>query len=271
MPSYWFGSCSCCNKEENESKKKIEQEIEKQDNTMVEMIDTVKIKMDDNLDKISSQSNNSSVFDDNPHKNEIDFQNEDIYRDKSKKNDVFMLRNITKVYGDGKMAVNDVSFNLFRNEIFALLGRNGAGKTSLINVLIGMFGATSGSAIYKEKNILKEKYMEEFRNKLGICPQHDILFPKLTVREHLEMFCYFKGFEVSKIKEEVDNTLQDFRIHDIENVLAGTLSAGQRRKLSIAISIIGGSEVIFLDEPSSGMDITSRRNLWEILKKIITK
>ena len=134
-----------------------------------------------------------------------------------------------------------------------------------------MYNATSGEAIYKENNILDESQMKEFRNKLGICPQHDILFPKLTVREHLEMFCYFKGFNVKKIKEEVDNTLKDFRIHDIENVLAGTLSAGQRRKLSIAISVIGGSEVIFLDEPSSGMDITSRRNLWEILKKIIEK
>ena len=182
-----------------------------------------------------------------------------------------MLRDVTKVYGDGKMACNKISFNLFRNEIFALLGRNGAGKTSLINVLIGMFNATSGSAIYKENNILEEENMVQFRNKLGICPQHDILFPKLTVREHLEMFCYFKGFDITKIKDEVDNTLKDFRIHDIENILAGTLSAGQRRKLSIAISVIGGSEVIFLDEPSSGMDITSRRNLWEILKKIIEK
>ena len=134
-----------------------------------------------------------------------------------------------------------------------------------------MYDATSGQAIYKENNILDESQMKEFRNKLGICPQHDILFPQLTVREHLEMFCYFKGFDVNKIKEEVDNTLKDFRIHDIENILAGTLSAGQRRKLSIAISVIGGSEVIFLDEPSSGMDITSRRNLWEILKKIIEK
>ena len=134
-----------------------------------------------------------------------------------------------------------------------------------------MYDATSGEAIYKENNILDESQMEEFRNKLGICPQHDILFPQLTVREHLEMFCFFKGFDRNKIDEEVDNTIKDFRIHDIENVLAGTLSAGQRRKLSIAISVIGGSEVIFLDEPSSGMDITSRRNLWEILKKIIEK
>ena len=218
-----------------------------------------------------SEESNNSIFDDNPHKDNDDFQNEDIYRDKNKKNDVFMLRDVTKVYGDGKMACNSISFNLFRNEIFALLGRNGAGKTSLINVLIGMYNATSGKAIYKNKNILEESNMNEFRNKLGICPQHDILFPKLTVREHLEMFCYFKGFDVEKIPEEVDNTLKDFRIHDIENVLAGTLSAGQRRKLSIAISVIGGSEVIFLDEPSSGMDITSRRNLWEILKKIIEK
>ena len=275
MPSYWFGDCCSKKKEIYQPNNKLANEInnqdnqENQDNTVHAMIDNE--KKEDNLDKISNQSSNSSIFDDNPHKNEIDFQNEDIYRDKSRKNDVFLLRNITKVYSDGKMAVNDVSFNLFRNEIFALLGRNGAGKTSLINVLIGMFETTSGSALYKEKNILEEKNMEEFRNKLGICPQHDILFPKLTVREHLEMFCYFKSFPVDKIKEEVDNTLQDFRIHDIENVLAGTLSAGQRRKLSIAISIIGGSEVIFLDEPSSGMDITSRRNLWEILKKIIEK
>ena len=134
-----------------------------------------------------------------------------------------------------------------------------------------MNDATSGQAIYKENNILDESQMKEFRHKLGICPQHDILFPLLTVREHLEMFCYFKGFDVNKMKDEVDNTLKDFRIHDLENALAGTLSAGQRRKLSIAISVIGGSEVIFLDEPSSGMDITSRRNLWEILKKIIEK
>ena len=134
-----------------------------------------------------------------------------------------------------------------------------------------MYDATSGQALYKGNNILDESQMKEFRNKLGICPQHDILFPQLTVREHLEMFCYFKGFDVDKIGEEVDNTIKDFRIHDIEDVLAGTLSAGQRRKLSIAISVIGGSEVIFLDEPSSGMDITSRRNLWEILKKIIEK
>ena len=246
-PSYW------CGEKEKEEEQKVEIYNEAKE-------ENKKVKKDED-----------SIFDDNPHKEDDNFQNEDLYRDRNKDEDVFMLRNVTKVYDDGKMACNNISFNLFRNEIFALLGRNGAGKTSLINVLIGMFEATSGQAIYKGDNILFESKMKNFRNKLGICPQHDILFPNLTVREHLEMFCYFKGFNVDDIQEEVDTTLQDFRIHDIENVLAGTLSAGQRRKLSIAISIVGGSEVIFLDEPSSGMDITSRRNLWEILKKIIEK
>ena len=251
-PSYW------CGEKEKEEEQKVEiYNEDKEENK--------KVKKDEDL------LSNNSIFDDNPHKEDDNFQNEDLYRDRNKDEDVFMLRNVTKVYDDGKMACNNISFNLFRNEIFALLGRNGAGKTSLINVLIGMFEATSGQAIYKGDNILFESKMKNFRNKLGICPQHDILFPNLTVREHLEMFCYFKGFNVDGIQEEVDTTLQDFRIHDIENVLAGTLSAGQRRKLSIAISIVGGSEVIFLDEPSSGMDITSRRNLWEILKKIIEK
>ena len=81
------------------------------------------------------------------------------------------------------------------------------------------------------------------------------------------MFCYFKGVDSDKIEDEINKTLKDFRIEDIQDIIARNLSAGQRRKLSIAIAIIGGSEVIFLDEPSSGMDITSRRNLWEILKR----
>ena len=81
------------------------------------------------------------------------------------------------------------------------------------------------------------------------------------------MFCIFKGYESDNIDEEIDKTLHDFELEQIQNITAENLSAGQRRKLSIAISLIGGSKVIFLDEPSSGMDITSRRNLWDILKR----
>ena len=133
-------------------------------------------------------------------------------------------------------------------------------------MLTGMYEATKGKAIFDGNNILDSNNMNIFREKVGICPQHDTLFEELTIREHLEMFSIFKGVSKDKVNEEVSKVLHDFQIEDIQNMLAGNLSAGQRRKLSIAISLIGGSEVIFLDEPSSGMDITSRRNLWEILK-----
>ena len=194
------------------------------------------------------------------------FESEDIYDEKSE-NEVFEIRNIVKIFGDGKKAVDGVNLNFYKDEIFALLGHNGAGKTTLISLLTGMYEATRGKAMYEGNNILDSNSIDIFRKKLGICPQHDTLFEDLTIREHLEMFSKFKGVPSENVNEEVKKTLHDFQISDIQHMLAKNLSAGQRRKLSIAISLIGGSEVIFLDEPSSGMDITSRRNLWEILKR----
>ena len=194
------------------------------------------------------------------------FESEDIYEDK-KKDDVLEIRNIVKIFGDGKKAVDKVNLNFYKDEIFALLGHNGAGKTTLISILTGMYEATEGKAIYDGINILESNNMDLFREKLGICPQHDTLFDDLNIREHLEMFSIFKGVDSNDVETEVNKILHDFQLEKIQYMIAKNLSAGQRRKLSIAIALIGGSEVIFLDEPSSGMDITSRRNLWEILKR----
>ena len=195
------------------------------------------------------------------------FEAEDLYMDKTKSDDVLIVKDIVKTFGDGKKAVDHVNINFYKDEIFALLGHNGAGKTTLISMLTGLYEATEGTAYYDGYDILDSNNMDEFRKKLGICPQHDVLFDQLTVREHLEMFCIFKGYESENIDEEINKTLHDFEMEDIQSITAENLSAGQRRKLSIAISLIGGSKVIFLDEPSSGMDITSRRNLWDILKR----
>ena len=194
------------------------------------------------------------------------FESEKIY-DERPEDDVFEIRGIVKIFGDGKKAVDGVNLNFYKDEIFALLGHNGAGKTTLISMLTGLYESTKGKAIYSGENVLDSNNMGKFRTVLGICPQHDTLFEDLTVREHLEMFSIFKGVEEKKVNDEVNKTLRDFIMTDIQNMLAKNLSAGNRRKLSIAISLIGGSQVIFLDEPSSGMDITSRRNLWEILKR----
>ena len=114
--------------------------------------------------------------------NNSKFESEDIYEDKDE-NDVFEIRNIVKIFDDGKKAVNGVNLNFYRDEIFALLGHNGAGKTTLISMLTGMYEATKGKAIFDGNNILDSNNMNIFREKVGICPQHDTLFEELTIRE----------------------------------------------------------------------------------------
>ena len=219
-----------------------------------------------NEEKSPLQEKEEIMINNNEGLNE-NFQNEDIYKEMKDPKDSLKIREIVKKFEDGKIAVNHVSFNLYKNEIFALLGHNGAGKTTLISMLIGLYEATEGQAIYDNMNILLPENISNFRGKIGICPQHDALFNNLNIREHLEMYSVFKGVSSENIETEVNKIINDFQLDEVQNILAKNLSAGDRRKLSIAISLVGGSEVIFLDEPSSGMDITSRRNLWEILKR----
>ena len=253
----------CNNKKRNRNKtigEKLEEneEEEKEDKMEEKNNGFVVYKSKDNI----LNENDENLYD-----NSSNFESEEIYKNRNKKDDSLKVRNIVKVFGDGKVAVNGVNLNFYKDEIFALLGHNGAGKTTLISMLTGLYEATTGTATYEGVNILDSMNMEIFRGKLGICPQHDILFQDLTVREHLEMFSIFKGVDSANVDNEIDKILHDFQMDDIQFMLAKNLSAGQRRKLSISISLIGGSKVIFLDEPSSGMDITSRRNLWEILKR----
>jgi len=134
-------------------------------------------------------------------------------------------------------------------------------------MLAGLFPATKGQAIYQNQNIFLN--MEDFRKKVGICPQHDVLFEQLTVKEHLELFCIFKGVDDSLFEQEVNKIVEQMDISDILDNEAGILSGGQKRLLSISIALVGGSQVVFLDEPSTGMDITARRKLWDILKRCL--
>ena len=224
-----------------------------------------------NLEELSKKKSNNS-YDDNSiftdyYKNDPNFEGEALYKDKTKIDDALRIKNIVKTFEDGKTAVNHVNLNFYKDEIFALLGHNGAGKTTLISMLTGLYEATEGSAYYDGDDILIGNNMDQFRLKLGICPQHDVLFDDLTIREHLEMFSIFKGVSSDDIDNEVNKSINDFQLNEIQDIVIEDLSAGQKRQLSVAIALIGGSKVIFLDEPSSGMDITSRRNLWEILKR----
>ena len=233
----------------------------------IEKIKSFDIQVEDT--KFLSDNENSI----NNYKNKIllkekEFE-EDIYDIKNKKeNDTVEIKNIVKIFEDGKKAVDKVNLTLYKNEIFALLGHNGAGKTTLISMLTGTYEATEGEVIYDGVNILDSQNMDLFREKIGICTQYDTLYDYLTIREHLELFSIFKGVKPDKIDEEINKILHDFQFENNADMIVKNLSTGQKRKLSVAISLIGGSEIIFLDEPSSGIDITSRRNLWDILKHL---
>ena len=259
---YWFGKSSTKLKEKSKMIEANDMDDGKQDKNTV--MDTTIAKL--NRIQKDSCSSNTSMFKDN-YKDDPNFEGEALYKDKTKKDDALRIKNIKKTFDDGKTAVNNVGLNFYKDEIFALLGHNGAGKTTLISMLTGLYEATEGNAYYDGDDILIGNNMDKFRAKLGICPQHDILFEDLTIKEHLEMFAIFKGVSSDLIDEEVNKSLKDFQLTEIKDVVVEDLSAGQKRQLSVAISLIGGSRVIFLDEPSSGMDITSRRNLWEILKR----
>ena len=233
-------------------------------NTPMNLTQTQGILADSALDTTLEKNNNNY---NNYLTNSKNFENEDLYKDRTQKDDVLKIINIKKVFKDGKIAVNNLNINFYKDEIFALLGHNGAGKTTLISMLTGLYEATQGKAYYDGDDILIGNNMDKFRLKIGICPQHDILFEDLTIKEHLNMFSIFKGVPSNQVDQEVKKSLKDFKLEEIKDIVVSDLSAGQKRQLSIAIALIGGSRVIFLDEPSSGMDVTSKRNLWEILKR----
>ncbi|WAR12284.1 ABCA6-like protein [Mya arenaria] len=177
-----------------------------------------------------------------------------------------IIKGLTKIYKSTEnkkeevKAVNNLSLNMYEGQITAILGHNGAGKTTLMNILTGMTSATSGSA----KDVSNSQDIELLRSMTGVCPQHNTLFDELTCYEHLRLFGGIKG--ILDVDKEIDEALESVDLGEQKNVRASNLSGGQKRKLSVAISIIGDPKIIFLDEPTAGMDPYARRCLWETLK-----
>lgn len=175
-----------------------------------------------------------------------------------------LIRGLTKKY-DGVLAVDQLNLDIYEGEIFALLGHNGAGKTTTISMLTGMIPVTSGDM--KVRNLLLSNDLEKIRKILGVCPQQNILYPDLTPDEHLYLFSIFKGqTDKTEIAKEINDKLDEIMLKEQRDNQVKNLSGGQKRKLSLAIALIGGSQVILLDEPTSGMDLNARRHMWEMLK-----
>ena len=167
------------------------------------------------------------------------------------------------------IALNEVSLDMYEGEITAILGHNGAGKSTLYNVLTGMTEVTRGEANIFGFDVTDQDGMENIRGMTGICPQKDsfVLFDYLTPRDHLEYYGIIRGIEEKRLEEAVSEMLEDINLTDKENALAKNLSGGQKRKLCVGMALIGDPKLVFLDEPTAGVDPYSRRFLWALLKK----
>lgn len=168
--------------------------------------------------------------------------------------------------GEDKVAVHGLTLPLFEGQINVLLGHNGAGKTTTISMLVGMIPASTGDA-FMPGGLSVTQDMQQIRSILGVCPQHDILFPDLTALQHLEIFAAFKGVPRSQIRTEASKMLEEVGLAEKAHTRSAALSGGQKRKLSLGIALIGDSKVVILDEPTSGMDPYSRRATWNIIQR----
>ncbi|XP_048464142.1 ATP-binding cassette sub-family A member 13-like [Rhincodon typus] len=181
------------------------------------------------------------------------------------------LRSLTKEFKHkGKVAVKDLNLDFYEGEITALLGPNGAGKTTTMSMLTGLHQPSSGTIYIRGRNMNRE--MSVIREELGVCLQHDVLFERLTVREHLLLYGIIKApqWTYRQLLQEVKMALENVEISQHQHKQVGALSGGTKRKLSLAISFIGGSSTIILDEPTSGVDPCSRRNIWDVILKYRT-
>nr|CAI5846713.1 unnamed protein product [Callosobruchus analis] len=174
------------------------------------------------------------------------------------------IRNLRKVYGT-KVAVHSLNLNIYENQITVLLGHNGAGKTTTLLMLTGMITPTSGTAIVNGYDIRHD--MESVRKSMGICPQHDIIFEDLTVTEHIYFYSRLKGLTKSQTKAEITKYIAIMELKDKRHSKASKLSGGMKRKLCVCVALCGNSKVVMLDEPTSGMDPSARRALWDLLLK----
>jgi len=181
--------------------------------------------------------------------------------------DLILVNNLTKQFGQ-KSAVDNLSIGIPAGQCFGLLGVNGAGKTTTMSMLTAEFPPTSGDAVLAGYSVTNEP--EQTRRRIGYCPQFDAHFMNLTGTEHVRLYAAIKGVPSEIIDEAVTNKLDEVGLsqYDSDRLSCG-YSGGMKRKLSVACATIGNPQIVFLDEPSTGMDPVSRRDLWNVISNMI--
>ncbi len=172
-------------------------------------------------------------------------------------------KNLTKKFKD-KIAVNAINLNIKQGELFALLGTNGAGKTTTIKMLSGLILPTSGSI--KIDNMDMKKDVFKIKEILNVSPQETAIAQNLTVKENLEFMAGV--YEIKDKEQKINELIKLFKLDEVLNKKAKTLSGGTMRKVSIAISLINDPKILFLDEPTLGLDVIARKELWKVINSL---
>lgn len=175
------------------------------------------------------------------------------------------LINLTKKFNE-RVAVDHLSFEVKEEEFFALLGFNGAGKTTTIKMLSGLSTPTSGDAQIFGKSIIKE--IDDIKQILNVSPQETAIAPNLSVYENLVFIAEVYGFDKLTAANKANEMLVKFGLEDRRRDKSKNLSGGLKRRLSVAMALITDPKIIFLDEPTLGLDVRSRRELWNILNEL---
>lgn len=173
------------------------------------------------------------------------------------------VKNITKTYG-GLVAVDNVSFEVKKGELFGLIGPDGAGKTSIFRILTTLLLADSGTATVEGYDVVKD--YQSIRNRVGYMPGRFSLYQDLTVAENLNFFATIFGTTIEENYDLIKDIYE--QIKPFSNRRAGKLSGGMKQKLALCCALIHKPEVLFLDEPTTGVDVVSRKEFWEMLDKL---
>ena len=172
---------------------------------------------------------------------------------------------LTKIYQE-VIAVNSLDLTIQKGELFSLLGVNGAGKTTLIKMLSCLTKPTSGDALLLGKSICTES--NDVKRMIAVSPQETAVAPSLTARENLELICGIHGFSKEKTKRKINELTALLQLNSILQRKAGKLSGGWQRRLSIAMALISEPQILFLDEPTLGLDVIARSELWDLIRAL---
>ena len=173
------------------------------------------------------------------------------------------IKNLTKKFKD-KIAVDNISLTINEGELFALLGTNGAGKTTTIKMMSTLILPTSGEIKVEGYDIRKDNM--KIKEIINVSPQETAIAPNLSVKENLEFMAGV--YKIKNKDEKINELIEIFKLQEVLKQKAKTLSGGWQRKLSIAISLINNPKILFLDEPTLGLDVIARRELWSVIKKL---